>query len=118
VPSTPDLEREPNDAASLASKWPDGTLAMRGWLAPKNDEDWYRFTAPSGKTKVTANVEGGVAATLKLTDENKAPLGPSTGKSSAAGPVVAGKSYFLSLRAQGDKAADALNPYTVTLIFE
>jgi hypothetical protein len=118
VPLTPDLEREPNDTAATATPWPDGASAMRGWLAPKGDEDWLRFTAPAGKSKVTASVDGPVPASLKLLDENKAPLGPSTGKNTAAGAIVAGKSYFVSLRAQSEKAADALNPYTVTLTFE
>jgi hypothetical protein len=116
VPATPDLEREPNESAGQATRWPDGTTAMHGWLAPKGDEDWFRFTAPAGKSKVTASVENAAAATLKLSDENKAPLGPSTGKTSASGPVVAGKSYFVSLKSE--KGADALAQYTVTLTFE
>jgi hypothetical protein len=116
VPATPDLEREPNDSAAQATPWPDGTAAMHGWLAPKGDEDWLRFTAPAGKSKVTATLDNAPAATLKLVDENRAPLGPSTGKSNASGPVAAGKSYFVVVK--GDKAADALNPYTVTLTFE
>jgi hypothetical protein len=114
VPYTPDLEREPNDSAALATRWPDGQATMRGWLAPKNDEDWFRFIAPAGKSKVTASIDS-AAATLKLTDESKAPLGPSTGKNSAAGPVVAGKSYFVSVRAP---SADAINTYRITLSFE
>jgi hypothetical protein len=114
VPSAPDLEREPNDNAAQATRWPDGAASMRGWLAPKGDEDWFRFTAPAGKVKVTAAVENAPAATLKLVDENKAPLGPSTGKASASGPVVAGKTYLVSLKG----GSDALNNYTVTLTFE
>jgi hypothetical protein len=118
VPASPELEREPNDNAATATRWPDGVAAMRGWLAPRGDEDWFRFTAPPGKSKVTASVEGPVPAVVKLSDENKAPLGPSTGKATASGPVAGGKSYFVSLKAQSEKAADALNPYTLTLIFE
>jgi hypothetical protein len=118
MPATPDLEREPNDAPASATHWPDGAATMRGWLAPRGDEDWFRFTAPAGKTKVSATVEGGVPAVLKLVDESKAPLGPAIGKSSASGPVVAGKSYFVSVKAQSEKAADALDAYTVTLSFE
>jgi hypothetical protein len=118
VPLGPDVEREPNDAPAAATHWPDGTTAMHGWLAPRGDEDWFRFTAPAGKSKVSATVEGGVPAVLKLVDENRAPLGPSTGKNTASGPVVAGKSYLVSVKAQSEKAADALDAYTVTLVFE
>jgi len=118
VPLTPDTEREPNDAPATATPWPDGTAAMHGWLAPRGDEDWFRFTAPAGKSKVSAGVEGGVPAVVKLVDESKAPLGPATGKTTASGAVAAGKSYFVSVKAQSEKAADALDAYTLTLSFE
>ena len=118
VPATPELEREPNNTAAQANHWPDGGALVRGWLSPRGDEDWFRFTAPAGKSKVTATVDGALPMVLKLSDENRAPLGPSTGKSSAAGPVVAGKSYLVSLRAESEKGADATNPYTITLAFE
>src|SRR5439155_21143195 len=62
VPAAPELEREPNDNAASSTKWPDGLSAMRGWLAPRGDEDWFRFTAPAGKSKVTASVDGPVPA--------------------------------------------------------
>ena len=118
IGASDDLEREPNDAAASATHIPDGRTAMRGWLAPKGDEDWYRFTAPAGKAKVTVHVDGGaLPMALKLVDENKMPLQPATSKTSASGPIVPGKSYLVSVRAQ-EHAADALNPYNLTLTFE
>jgi hypothetical protein len=61
---------------------------------------------------------GGLAPVVRLSDENRAPIGPSTGTTSASGPVVAGKSYFVSVRAASDKSSNPRDPYSVTLTLE
>jgi hypothetical protein len=104
----PDFEREPNDAAARATAWPDGAATMRGHLAPRGDEDWFRFVAPAGKTRATAEVSGGAPARASVVDEAKKPV-PA---------LVAGKNYFVVVKAIGEKSSSPKEPYTVTLRFE
>jgi hypothetical protein len=113
-----DLEREPNNSAAQATRWPDGAASLRGYLAPRGDEDYFRFVTPPGKSRATVKVEGGPPVTVRLTDEARAPLGPSLGAGSAGGPVVAGKSYLILVKGQNDKTSDPREPYTVSLSFE
>jgi hypothetical protein len=120
VAAAPDLEREPNNGPGSATPWPDGAPTMRGYLAPRGDEDWFRFTAPAGKTRARVSLEApsGLAASVRLVDEARAPLGPSTGPTRAEGPIAAGKTYFVAVKPQSDKAANATDAYTVSLTLE
>jgi hypothetical protein len=109
-PGEPDLEREPNDSPALATPFaPSGT--MRGYLAPKNDVDYFKFVAPPAHTKATVEVTGPVPAQARITDESKLPLGPTA-------PITAGKTYYIAVKANSDKSANAKDPYTVTLRLE
>ncbi len=122
TPVAPDgeLEREPNDAPAQATSWREGAPAMHGYLAPRGDEDVYKFTAPAGKTRATVEVKppSGLALTVKLTDEARAPLGPSEGATRASGPVAAGHTYYISVKGSDAKASNAREPYQLSLSFE
>jgi hypothetical protein len=110
-------EREPNNAAPNATVIEAGK-AMRGFIAPRGDEDWFKITAPDGATTVKATVEGGPgkALAVKLTDETKAPLGPGSGATQSA-PVQGGKSYFVVVRDPSGKASSTSDSYTLTVTF-
>lgn len=114
-PADPELEREPNNTPQEATPLGQGQAAVRGFIAPRGDEDVYRFVAPAGSARVTAEAAG---LTVRLTDEAKAPLGPAQGLGRASGPVVAGKTYYVSVKGAGDKSASAAAPYTLSLRFE
>ena len=115
APPEKDLEREPNNTTAFATPWGDGPT-MRGYLAPRADEDWYRFSAPAGKTLASVSVVP--PAVLRLVDDGKAPLGPAEPAGHASGPIVAGKSYFVSVKAISDKSTSPKDPYTITLKLE
>jgi hypothetical protein len=118
VPPAADLEREPNNGPSAATPWPAGAASMRGFLAPRGDEDWFRFVAPPDKARAVVELSGPTGLTVRLTDEARAPLGPSEGATRAAGPVATGKTYFVSVKGQSDKIASPRDPYTLLLRFE
>ena len=130
-PGDRDIEREPNNTRESATAWLAGPLtegrgaegavsvapSMRGWLAPKGDEDWYRIQVPSGKSKVTV-VASPPSLAVRILDENKAPIGPAEPNGRASGPVAAGHAYFVDVRTASDKAAPSSDPYTLTLSLE
>jgi hypothetical protein len=106
VTPAPDDEREPNDNAAAATPWLPGAAAMHGRLAPRGDEDWYALSG-DGST-AGAKVDGPIPATARIVDESRLPVGPNVA-------LVAGKRYYLVVKATSDKAANARDPYTVTL---
>jgi len=93
---------------------------MRGYLAPRGDEDWYRLVAPASASKLTVEttMPAGLSANVRVVDESKAPLGPSLSGGRASGPVQPGKTYWLSVKANTDKLSNPRDPYTVTTKFE
>jgi hypothetical protein len=111
VPVEPDLEREPDDSPEKATAWPEGAEAMRGYLAPRGDVDVFRFVAPAGKTRASVTVSGPIALRAALSDEQRLPLAPD-------GPITSGRSYFVTVKAVSDKAANPREPYRVTLRLE
>jgi len=115
-----DLELEPNDTMATATPWPATAASMRGYLAPRGDEDWYRLLAPASATKLTVEttMPAGLSANVRVVDESKAPIGPSLSGGRAAGPVQPGKTYWLSVKANTDKLSNPRDPYTVTAKFE
>ncbi len=106
VTPAPDEEREPNDNAATATPWLPGATAMHGRLAPRGDEDWYAVTGDGSPT--TARVDGPIAAGARIVDEGRLPVGPNVA-------LTTGKRYFLVVKATSEKAANAREPYTVTL---
>jgi hypothetical protein len=110
-PAEPDLEREPNDSPERATPFAVAPGAMRGYLAPKGDVDYFRFVAPAGHSKASVEATGPFAVSAKVTDESKLPLGPSA-------PVTPGKTYYVQVKAQSEKSANAKEPYTVILRIE
>ena len=106
APAEPNLEREPNNSPATATPWGEGPT-MRGYLAPRGDEDFFRFTAPAGKSKATVEVSGGAIA--RVLEESRAPL---------IGPLQTAKSYLVNVKAANDKSSNAKDPYTVTLKLE
>ena len=120
VPGADDLEIEPNDSMANATPWPATATSMRGYLAPRGDEDWYRLVAPASASKLTVEttMPAGLSANVRVVDESKAPLGPSLSGGRASGPVQPGKTYWLSVKANTDKLSNPRDPYTVTTKFE
>jgi hypothetical protein len=108
APADPDLEREPNDSPDRATPFAVAPGAMRGFIAPKGDVDYFKFTVPAGRSKASVEVSGPFGMVAKVTDESKLPLGPSA-------PVTPGKTYYVQVKAQSEKSANAKEPYTVTL---
>jgi len=111
APAEPDLEREPNDSPDRATAFAVAPGAMRGYLAPRGDVDYFKFVAPPGRSHATVEATGPFAISAKVTDESKLPLGPSA-------PVTPGKTYFVQVKAQSDKSVNAKEPYTVMLRLE
>jgi hypothetical protein len=112
-----DAEHEPNDRPEQATAIPPGSTVMRGWLAPKGDVDVWKVVAPEGKARLSVEVTppSGIDAQARLTDENKAPLGPAESGGRASGPVAAGKTYFVTVKASSEKASKPREPYSLTL---
>jgi hypothetical protein len=106
----PDEEREPNDGPTTATPWLPGATMMKGRLAPRGDEDWYAFVATASGPGATASAHfgGPMPASVKIVDEGRKVMLPGTA-------LVAGKKYFVVVKAAGDKASNAREPYTVTL---
>jgi hypothetical protein len=106
VQPAPDDEREPNDGPATATQWLPGSPTMRGRLAPRGDEDWYSFSgtgAPAG-----AHFGGPMPASVKIVDDGRRVVTPGT-------PLIAGKKYFVVIKAANDKTSNPREPYTVTL---
>jgi hypothetical protein len=112
------LEREPNGAAATATPWPAGAPTVRGYLAPRGDEDWFRFVGPAGKARAAVTLAGPSGLVVRLVDVAGAPLGPSEGPTRAAGPIAPGGSYFVTVKAARDTASSSREPYTLTLTFD
>jgi hypothetical protein len=102
----PDDEREPNDGLSTATPWLPGAAAMHGRQAPKGDEDWYSITATA--SPAGAHFSGPLPASVKIVDEQRKVLPPGT-------PLVAGKRYFVVVKAASERASNPREPYTLTL---
>jgi hypothetical protein len=111
LPASPDLEREPNDAPAQATAFSVAPGAMRGYLAPHGDVDYFKFVAPPGRSKASVEASGPFALVARVTDESKLPLGPSA-------PITPGKTYYVSVQAANRSSANAKDPYTVTLRLE
>jgi hypothetical protein len=103
----PDEEREPNDGPTTATPWLPGATVMKGRLAPRGDEDWYAFTATAGAT-ASAHFGGPMPASVKIVDEQRKVVLPGTA-------LVAGKRYFIVVKAGSEKATNPRELYTVTL---
>jgi hypothetical protein len=106
----PDEEREPNDGATTATPWLPGATVMKGRLAPRGDEDWYAFAATASGPGSTASAHfgGPMPASVKVVDEGRKVMLPGTA-------LVAGKKYFVVVKAANEKTANARETYTVTL---
>ncbi|HEY2744292.1 MAG TPA: hypothetical protein VGL86_06705 [Polyangia bacterium] len=102
----PDEEREPNDGPSTATPWLPGSPTMKGRLAPRGDEDWFSFTATAAPAG--AHFGGPLPASVKIVDEARKVLPPGT-------PLVAGKRYFVVIKAASERASNPREIYTVTL---
>jgi hypothetical protein len=102
----PDEEREPNDGPSTATPWLPGAAAMHGWLAPRGDQDWYAFTATAAPAG--AHFAGPMAASVKIVDAERKVVTPGT-------PLVAGKGYFVVVKAAAEKSSNPHDLYTLTL---
>lgn len=102
----PDEEREPNDGAATATPWLPGSPQMRGRLAPRGDEDWYAITATGAPAN--AHFSGALPASVKIYDEQRKLVAPGTA-------TVAGKRYYVVIKAASDKASNPRELYTVTL---
>jgi hypothetical protein len=102
----PDEEREPNDGPTTATPWLPGATAMKGRLAPRGDEDWFAFTATAAPAG--AHFGGPMPASVKIVDEQRKVVPPGT-------PLVAGKRYYVVVKAAGEKASNPRELYTVTL---
>ena len=102
----PDEEREPNDGMATATPWLPGAAAMRGRLAPRGDQDWYSFTATA--TPAGAHYSGPIPASVKIVDAARRVVAPGT-------PLLAGKRYFVVIKAAAERASNPREPYTVTL---
>jgi hypothetical protein len=65
---TPDMEKEPNDAKSTATKFAGQT--MNGYLTFRGDHDWYLYECPprSSRTVSVTGIEG-ASFTLSITDQ-------------------------------------------------
>jgi hypothetical protein len=112
-PGEADLEHEPNDAPASATAFIVAPGAMRGYLAPKNDVDFYKFVAPAGHSKASVEVVGPIPVQARITDETRLPLG-----AGPTAPITPGKTYYVSVKAVSDKSSNAKDPYTVTLRIE
>jgi hypothetical protein len=102
----PDEEREPNDGPATATPWLPGSPTMRGRLAPRGDEDWYSFTATA--TPAGAHFAGPMPASVKIVDADRRVVLPGTA-------LVAGKRYFVVIKAANEKISNPRELYTVTL---
>ncbi|HEX8953912.1 MAG TPA: hypothetical protein VF945_18775, partial [Polyangia bacterium] len=103
----PDEEREPNDGMTTATPWLPGSATMRGRLAPRGDEDWFSFTATAA-SPAGAHFSGPLPASVKIVDDARRVVPPGT-------PLVAGKRYFVVIKAAGERASNPRELYTVTL---
>ncbi len=107
-------EHEPDDGAAEATPI-DAGRPVRGWLAPKGDQDWYRVTAPAGAATIKATLEGAArSATVAIGEGSR--VAPGVGATAAAA-VVAGRTYFV-LVADRAKSAPSSEPYRLTVAFE
>ena len=109
------FEREPNGAAASATPLPAEGAAIRGWLAPRNDEDWYRLDpvgseGASGQSpgphdlEASLTVPAGMTATVRLYDAaTRKPL--STGATTARAQLTGG--CYLVVRGTARDAASA-----------
>jgi hypothetical protein len=104
--AAPDEEREPNDTPAAATIWAGASATMRGRLAPRGDEDWYAIEGTG--TPAAARVDGTVPATARIVDEARHSVPPGT-------PLLAGKRYFVVVKAASEKASNPREQYTVTL---
>ena len=102
----PDEEREPNDGMTTATPWLPGATTMHGRLAPRGDEDWYSFTATA--SPAGAHFSGPMPASVKIVDEQRKVVPPGT-------PLVAGKRYFVVVKAAAERASNPRETYTLTL---
>jgi hypothetical protein len=102
----PDEEREPNDGPLTATPWLPGSPTMKGRLAPRGDEDWFAFTATAAPAG--AHFGGPMQASVKIVDEQRKVVPPGT-------PLVAGKRYFVVIKAASEKTSNPRELYTVTL---
>ena len=106
VQPVPDEEREPNDGPTTATPWLPGAPTMKGRLAPRGDEDWYSFTATAAPAG--AHFGGPMPASVKIVDDARKVVPPGT-------PLVAGKRYFVVVKAASEKASNPRETYSVTL---
>jgi hypothetical protein len=112
------FEREPNGAVASATPLP-AEGAIRGWLAPRNDEDWYRLdpvgqgpSAPGPHTlEANLAVPAGVKATVRLYDAaTRKPL--STGATTVRAQLTG--SCFLVVRGSAGTPPPR-DPYTLNV---
>ncbi|HEX2572454.1 MAG TPA: hypothetical protein VH877_23105 [Polyangia bacterium] len=111
------VEREPNGAAASATPLPAEGGAIRGWLAPRNDEDWYRLdpAGPGGAAPGPQNLEAslalpaGMTATVRLYDAaTRKPI--SAAAATVRAQITGG--CFLVVRASGGTSRPR-EPYTL-----
>ena len=122
TPDDGETEHEPNANAAEATPISAGR-AMRGFLFPRRDEDWYRVIAPDGVTAITAEAQGGPSGLeVKITDEKGMSIGKGKGGSGpgmvASAAAQAGASLFVVVRDASAKQASSSDPYRLTVAFE
>lgn len=109
IPEQGFAEAEPNNFQSTANVFNFGlgtTFTLSGASFNTDDKDFFRFTASASKT-LTFNVHGaaGLLAQLEVSDQAGVFMfetQPNNNLNSGSVTVVAGRTYFLRLRAKLD----------------
>ena len=102
--AAPDEEREPDDGPATAT--PFAGSSMRGWLAPRGDQDWYAVTGDGAAR--TVRVDGPVPASARIVDGNRHTVPPGM-------PLAAGQRYYVVVKATSERSSNPRELYTVTL---
>jgi hypothetical protein len=134
VPYTPGecAYGEPNDSATTAMAVTPGTDTGPAAIcqATPPDEDWYKFSVPTGATAVTVSIQfvnqvGDLDLQLFSTTDTQTPVGQSRGFSDGESVTCPGSSPPCGTLAAGDYVfrvfpaeASALNHYTFAVAIQ
>ena len=127
VRTTPDdgtWEHEPNNSAPRATPWPAGAPLLRGMIAPKGDEDWFRVPPPPGGVKgIVATVRPieRVDLQLFLADDARNMVkaqGSGDAERVLRAPIDPSKTYYLVVKDAKGKESNPRDSYELHLTFE
>jgi len=110
-------EREPDNDAASATLVTAGA-PVRGYLAPRGDEDWYAVTAPETGGRLRAALDRappGTSPIVRILDGRRAELASARGTSATA--VVPAGPCFVVVR-DAAKGTSPREPYQLTVSFE